>query len=286
MILTTNDSAPIAPSPLRLLLRTLEAKLGLALVCAVLLVILVGPFVAQYGPTTMNVAAPNSGPTAQNLLGADHLGRDVLSRLLLGGKNIIIIPLLSVTFAYVAAALLAIISTYKGGIADLLFGRAVEILQTLPGIFVTLLMVATFGPSTPVLVFAIAIASFPGAARVVRGAVLGQMGLDYISAAEARGENVVTIAIREIFPNIVETILADFTLRVTWAILGLSTLSFLGLGAQPPHPDWGLMIQEGRAFLQTAPLVVLAPAAALASLSIGLCLIGDALSRLQSGQIR
>lgn len=285
MMLRSIASGPTPLSSLRLLLRTFEAKLGLGLVFAVLLIILVGPLVAPYPATAVNVTTANSGPTAGHLLGGDHLGRDVLSRFLLGGKNIIIIPFLSVTFAYVAAALVAIISTYKGGIADVIFGRAIEILQTLPGIFVTLLMVATFGPSTTVLVFAIAIASFPGAARIVRGAVLSQLGLDYIYAAEARGENVVTIAIREIFPNIVDTILADFTLRITWAILGLSTLSFLGLGAQPPHPDWGLMVQEGRGFLQSAPLVLIAPAVALASLSIGLCLIGDALSRLQSGQI-
>ena len=119
----------------------------------------------------------------------------------------------------------------------------------------------------------------PGSSRVVRGAVLSQAGVDYVQAAQARGESAISVVIREILPNIIGPITVDFSLRITWGIIALSTLSFLGLGVQPPQPDWGLMIQEGRTSLQQAPLVAIVPAIGIACLSVGFNLAADAIIR-------
>lgn len=261
-----------------------EARIGLTLTLVIGFIILFGPLMAPFTPTDINLGPANSGPGMTHLLGTDHLGRDVLSRLLWGGQTIVVLPLLGVSCAYAVALLIATVAAYKGGLTDVVVSRVFEIMMTLPGLIVTLLLVATFGPGTKVLLAAIAISSLPGAARVVRAAVLSQIGMDYISAAQARGETTLSIALREIAPNILGTVVADFTLRMTWAILGLSTLSFLGLGVQPPTPDWGLMIQEARSSLQSAPLACLAPAAAIALLSVGLSLTGDAIAHIFSGE--
>jgi peptide/nickel transport system permease protein len=149
----------------------------------------------------------------------------------------------------------------------------------LPSLLKILLLVAAFGPSTPILVMAIAISNMPGSSRVVRGAVLSQAGVDYVQVAQARGESALSVVLFEILPNIAGPIAADFTLRITWGIISLSTLSFLGLGVQPPTPDWGLMIQEGRASLQQAPLVAIVPAVGIACLSVGFNLAADAIVR-------
>ena len=261
-----------------------EARIGLMLTFVIGFFILFGPLMAPFSPTDINLGPANSAPGLSHLLGTDHLGRDVLSRLLWGGQTIVVLPLLGVSAAYAVALPIAMVAAYKGGLSDVLVSRAFEIMMTLPGLIVTLLLVATFGPATKVLLAAIALASLPGAARVMRAAVLSQIGMDYISAAQARGETTLSIVLREIAPNILGTVSADFTLRMTWAILGLSTLSFLGLGVQPPTPDWGLMIQEARNSLQSAPLACLAPATAIALLSVGLSLTGDAIAHIFVGE--
>jgi peptide/nickel transport system permease protein len=225
------------------------------------------------------LAPANQGPSASHWLGTDHLGRDVLSRFLWGGRSIISIPLIAIAITYATAGLLSLVASYKGGWFDLVVARIFEFLMSLPSLLKILLLVAAFGPSTAILIIAIAISNMPGSSRVVRGAVLSQAGVDYVQAAQARGESALSVVMFEILPNILGPITADFTLRITWGIISLSTLSFLGLGVQPPQPDWGLMIQEGRSSLQQAPLVAIVPALGIACLSVGFNLAADAIIR-------
>jgi len=244
----------------------------------------VGPYIAPYSPTEVGLDQFNQSPNSVHWLGTDHLGRDVLSRFLSGGRSIIFIPVVSVTLAYLTAGLVSMVAAYKGGIFDLVVSRIVELLMSLPSLLKILLMVAAFGPSTGVLILAITIANMSGASRVVRGAVLSQSRLDYVKSSEARGEGVLIIVVQEILPNIVGPLAADYTLRITWAIIALSTLSFLGLGVQPPQPDWGLMIQDARASIKAAPLVAIVPALGIAALSVGLNLTADAIVRWSEGK--
>ena len=261
-----------------------DGGFGLFLIATMLLLIAAGPFLAPYSPTQIHLAPANQVPSLAHLLGTDHLGRDVLSRFLCGGRSIIAIPAIAVIAAYASAGLLSLVAAYKGGWLDLIVARIFEFLMSLPALLKILLLVAAFGPSTGVLIVAIAITNMPGASRVVRGAVLGQAGADYVQAAQARGESTLSVVIVEILPNILGPVAADFTLRITWGIISLSTLSFLGLGVQPPYPDWGLMIQEGRTSLQQAPLVAIVPAIAIACLSVGFNLGADAIVRHMGGE--
>lgn len=259
-----------------------DGRTGFALITCTLLVIVFGPLVAPHAPTQI-LGAANSPPSFEHLLGTDHLGRDVFSRFLWGGRSIIAIPIVAVVLTYLTAGLISLIASYKGGWLDLVAARVFEFLMSLPSLLKILMLVAAFGPSTPVLIAAIAISNMPGSSRVVRGAVLSQAGVDYVQAAQARGESAFSVVIREILPNIVGPVAADFTLRITWGIIALSTLSFLGLGVQPPQPDWGLMIQEGRSSLRVAPLVAIVPAIGIACLSVGFNLAADAMVRHVSG---
>jgi peptide/nickel transport system permease protein len=256
-----------------------DGRFGFSLIIAMLALIIVGPLLAPYGPTEIRLAPANQGPSASHWLGTDHLGRDVLSRFLWGGRSIISIPIIAISITYATGGLLSLVASYKGGWFDLIVARIFEFLMSLPSLLKILLLVAAFGPSTPVLILAIAISNMPGSSRVVRGAVLSQAGVDCVQAAQARGESALSVVIREILPNILGPIAADFSLRITWGIISLSTLSFLGLGVQPPQPDWGLMIQEGRSSLQQAPLVAIVPAIAIACLSVGFNLAADAIVR-------
>lgn len=268
------------------ILSSRDGRAGFVLIAIMLTLIATGPLLAPYAPTEIRLAPANSAPSWRHWLGTDHLGRDVLSRFLCGGQNIITIPVVAVTLTYLTAGLLSLVASYKGGLFDVAVARIFEFLMSLPSLLKILMLVAAFGPSTPILVIAIAISNMPGSSRVVRGAVLSQAGVDYVQAAQARGESAMSVVIREILPNIVGPIAADFTLRITWGIIALSTLSFLGLGVQPPQPDWGLMIQEGRTSLQQAPLVAIVPAIGIACLSVGFNLAADAIiKQLSDGKL-
>jgi peptide/nickel transport system permease protein len=267
------------------ILSSRDGRAGFILIAVTLAIIAFGPMIAPYAPTQI-LGGANRPPTLDHWLGTDHLGRDVLSRFLWGGRSIIAIPVIAVVLTYLTAGLISLVASYKGGWLDLIAARVFEFLMSLPSLLKILMLVAAFGPSTPVLILAIAISNMPGSSRVVRGAVLSQAGVDYVQAAQARGESALSVVIREILPNIVGPVAADFTLRITWGIIALSTLSFLGLGVQPPQPDWGLMIQEGRSSLRVAPLVAIIPAIGIACLSVGFNLAADAMVRHVSGDQR
>jgi peptide/nickel transport system permease protein len=259
------------------ILSSRDGRFGFILIGIMLALIVFGALFAPYSPTDIRLAPANSPPSVKHWLGTDHLGRDALSRFLWGGRTILTIPVLAVTISYATAGLLSLVASYKGGMLDVVVARIFEFLMSLPSLLKILMLVAAFGPSTPVLIMAISISNMPGLSRVVRGAVISQAGVDYVQAAQARGESALSVVIREILPNIVGPITADFTLRITWGIIALSTLSFLGLGVQPPTPDWGLMIQESRTSLQQAPLVAIVPAMGIACLSVGFNLAADAI---------
>jgi peptide/nickel transport system permease protein len=269
--------ASAAPSTLwASVVRSKQGRFGVALVGLMLAVIAFGRFIAPYDPSATGVGPPDVGPSGQHLLGTDALGRDVLSRLLTGGDQIIVIPVAAVLLAYAIGGSLGFAAAYRGGRVDSGITRLFNVLMAMPTFLLVLVTIAAVGPSFGVLVLVITLADLPRVGRIVRGLVLGQATTDYVTAARARGERAWSVFGREIAPNIVGPAVSDLALRVTYGIIVLATLSFLGLGTQPPEPDWSLMIQEGRASITAAPLGVIAPATAIALLSVGFNLIADA----------
>jgi peptide/nickel transport system permease protein len=267
------------PAFWRTILGTLEGRLGLALALLMLGLIAVARFFAPYEPTALAVGPVGAGPSSEHLLGTDNLGRDVLSRFLVGGDGVLLVPLAAVTLAFVAGGGLGMLGAYLRGPVDALISRTFDVLMALPPLLLVLVLIAGLGTSRIVLILTVALVFVPRMGRVVRGATQAVVTSDYVAAAQARGERTASIIVRELLPNAAAPVIADYALRLTYAIIFVSTLSFLGLGARPPSSDWGLMVSESRGFLTVSPWATLAPAIGIATLSIALTLIADALTR-------
>jgi peptide/nickel transport system permease protein len=267
------------PSAWRAVLASTEGRIGLGVALIVLFVIVFGRFFTPYPPNEIGVGPATATPNSHHLLGTDSLGRDTLSRLLVGGTHIILIPLIAVTLAWIIGGVLGMLGTYKGGGVDTLITRAFDLVMALPPLVLVLVSIAALGTSNVVLVITIMLVYLPRMGRLVRGATQAVITSEYVASAQARGERTAAILLREVLPNIVSPTVADFALRITYGVIFVATLNFLGLGVQPPNADWGVMVSEGRGFINIDPVATLAPAAAIALLSIALNLIADALTQ-------
>jgi len=267
------------PSAIRAVLQSTEGRIGLVLGLVVLFVIVFGRFFTPYRPNAIQVGPSATGPSWSHLLGTDALGRDVLSRLLVGGGAIILIPLVAVTIAWVLGLTLGMLGVYKGGVVDALTTRFLDLLLTLPPLLIVLTLIGGAGTSNLVLVASLVLVYTPRMGRIARGATQAVITSEYVQAAQARGERTFAILFREVLPNIISPSVADYALRITYGVIFIATLNFLGLGVQPPNADWGVMVSEGRGFINIDPVATLAPAAAIALLSIALNLIADALTQ-------
>jgi peptide/nickel transport system permease protein len=283
------DSMPLAALRPRWTARRLQllrpithswtGRSGLIIVGAILVVVIFGPALAPHPPDQLAVGLPLSPPGKGLPFGTDNLGRDVFSRFLSGGRMILLIPLAAVALATVTGGLLGMIAGYAGGVLDAVVGRVFDILLTLPPLLIALAIIAGFGSSTPVLLITVAVIFAPQIGRVARGAALAVVTAEYVQAARARGERPVTIVVREIAPNIAGPLISDLALRVTYGVIFISSLNFLGLGAQPPSPDWGLSVASSLGYVQVQPWAALAPVIGIAALSVGLNLIADSIIR-------
>ena len=231
---------------------------GLTLVCAVLLMSMIGPFIAPYDPYKF-LAAPFSPSGSQFWLGTDVLGRDVLSRVLAGGYRIIALSLLATILGVAAGSLFGIIAGYSKGTTDDLIMRSLDVAMAFPQIILALLFVSILGPQLWLIVVIVAALHAPQVARVARAATLRVSEEDYVRYAESQGTSFVSIVVREILPNIRVPIGVELGLRFTYSIGLMSGLNFLGLGTQPPTPDWGLMINENRIGMAASPYAVVVP---------------------------
>jgi peptide/nickel transport system permease protein len=256
-----------------------EGKLGLAILTVFLLMVVFGPAIAPYSPYAIGVGIPNTGPSSAHLLGCDDLGRDIFSRLLCGARSVILAPLAATILAFAIGGLIGLIVGYRRGLADTIATRGIDVFLALPPLLIVLVVIAAAGTSTVVIVLSVALVYSPRVARVLRGATQGVSTQEYIQAAQARGEGTTGIVLRELLPNITPTVLVEFAVRLTYVIIFITTLNFLGLGVQPPSPNWGRMLFEARTTIVTNPIAAIAPAVALGALSVSIGLIADAVTR-------
>jgi peptide/nickel transport system permease protein len=257
-------------------------RIGLLLVTLMLVVIVFGPALAPHPPNELYVGVPLTRPGNGLVLGTDNLGRDVLSRFLTGGRMVLLVPLAAVTLATLTGGLVGLVAAYVGGLFDSIVARVFDILLTLPPLLIALAVIAGFGSSVIVLLLTVAVIFAPQIGRVTRGATSAVVTADYVQAARARGERKITIAVREIAPNIMAPVVSDLALRVTYGVIFVASLNFLGLGAQPPSSDWGLSIANSLGFVQVQPYASLAPVFGVAALSVGMNLIADSMMRYLS----
>ena len=251
---------------------------GLSLLFAVLAVALLGGLIAPH-TITETVGPPGRGPSSSAPLGTDYLGRDVLSRVLHGGRSVVILGSAATALAYVSGLTVGLVAGYRGGLIDTLLMRGVDVLLALPGLLVLLLLVAGLGSHVWVLLLGVMLVQIPGIARVMRTATLEVSTRGYVEAAVARGERTSALLGREIMPNITPVLLADLGIRFGVSIVFIASMNFLSLGLTPPKADWGLMISENRDYVSLNVWGVLAPAVMLALLTIAVNLTADAYVR-------
>jgi peptide/nickel transport system permease protein len=251
-----------------------SAAFGFWMVVFWIVVACLAPLLAPYPPNAMvgkNVAPPSQ----TNLLGADNMGRDILSRTIWGARPILVLAPIAVAIATVLGVAVGLFAGYLGGAGDDVLMRLLDAAMAFPTLLLYLVIIAALGPSKVNVVLAIAIAGFPGVARLVRSMVLDVKNREFVAAARLRGESTAYILFREIMPNCMGPVFIDACLRVGYAAFAIGTLGFLGLGLPPPDPDWGKMVADGRVWIITAPWMVLVPSLAISSLVVGLNLFAD-----------
>jgi peptide/nickel transport system permease protein len=260
-------------------LGTRTGRVGVAICVLVLLLAIIGPLVRPYDPTAP-LGTPFEPPSSAHVLGTDFLGRDVLSRFLSGGLAIIFVGILAPVLAYAIGIPIGMVAGYRrGGPTDWLTASVVDVWLAFPPIILVLGLLAAAGPALTVVVLGIAAVFLPRIIRVVRSITIEVASAEFVEAAVARGERTRSIVFREILPNIWTPALADFGLRVTGSLILFASLAFLGLGVEPPASNWGLMISENRLGISINPWTIIAPAIALALITIGVNLMADSVAR-------
>jgi peptide/nickel transport system permease protein len=259
------------------LVRTPQGVLGLFLLVVLVLACVAGGAVAPYSPEAMDFAGRFAPPGAKHWFGADQLGRDVLSRLLTGARSTIPLAVAATFSGAAVGACIGTLSAYLCGRWDEAITRTIDAVMAVPHLLLALILVSTLGKGSLNAALAIAISVAPSMARVTRSVALAVRQQDYVKAAIARGEGGNWIVLREMLPNVAAPVIIEATIRVAFAVMTFATLSFLGLGAQPPASEWGLMVSEARRFMHQAPWIIVAPALAIALTAICFNLLGDGL---------
>jgi peptide/nickel transport system permease protein len=260
--------------------------LGALIVLAVVSSALFAQWISPYSPYDLDVTVMLQAPSADHWLGTDELGRDVPSRTIYAARISIEVALFAVAVGLVGGTIIGVLATYVGGVADLILMRLMELLFSFPAILLAIVLMASLGTSILNAMLAIGIVFIPGFARLARATTTLSLQQQYIEAARTIGMSHARIILREILPNIVTPLLVEAAVAFAYAVLLESALSFLGLGAQPPYPSWGNMLNTGRGFMAQAPWLSIVPGLALFLCVLGFNLLGDGLRDMLDPHLR
>lgn len=258
--------------------RNVTIIIGAAILIFWVVMAIIAPVIVPYGINEMQSGQVWKPPSAAHPFGTDNLGRDIFTRLMIGARQMVVLPALSVSLAVVIGSSIGLLSGYRGGWVDEIIMRVMDAMMAFPVLMLYLMIIAAVGASVVNVVLAVAIATAPAVSRLVRGLVLDLRSREFVAAARMRGESTSYILFREILPNTINPIIVDALVRIGYAAFSISALGFLGLGVPPPNPDWGGMVSEARNALIITPTAPLIPALAIASLVIGFNLLADGLS--------
>jgi peptide/nickel transport system permease protein len=255
-------------------------------VAMVLMAALFAPQIAPYSPYELNVASMLQGPSATHWLGTDELGRDVLSRTIYAARISVEVALVAVGVGLIGGTIIGIVAAYFGGVLDMLLMRLMELLFSFPAILLAVILLASLGTSILNAMIAIGIIFIPGFSRLARAASHDVLRQQYVDAARTIGMSDLRILVREILPNVTTPLLVEAAVAFAYAVLLESALSFLGLGAQPPEPSWGNMLNTGRGFMAQAPWLGIVPGMAMFLCLLGFNLLGDGLRDVLDPKLR
>ena len=256
------------------------AALGAAIVLAWVVVALCAPVLAPYDYTHGDFTSIIAPPSLQHVFGTDNFGRDVLSRVLMGSRTVLLLAAVSTLASLVCGTVIGLVAGYYGAIVDEVVMRFADAAMSLPAILLALLILSMMGPGSGGLFAATVVVFSPHVARVVRSAVLPLVGCEFIAAARLRGERGPSIMLRELVPNLLGVLAVEGSIRIGYALFLIASLGFLGVGVQPPTPDWGVMVSEAQDYATQAPWMVIFPALAISSLVIGVNLVSDGAKQL------
>lgn len=266
-----------APPPRRRVRHNTGALVGLIILVVVGGAVLLAPWLAPYDPLAMDPPAQLQPPSTMHWAGTDLFGRDLFSRLLFGGRTSLLVGIVAVLMALLPGTLLGLLAGYHGRRVDGLIMAFMDVMLAFPSVLLAMLIVSITGRGLSNVMIAVGVASIPGYTRLVRGQVLAVRKQPYVRAAITVGCSTARVVFRHILPNVLSSLVVMATLNVGWAILNASALSFLGLGVQPPWPEWGTMLREGREFLREAPWIATFPGLALSLVVVAINLLGDGL---------
>ena len=255
--------------------RNKRAMVGMYIMLAILLLAIFAPVIAPYGYDDQVLTEAFQSPSLKHLCGTDNFGRDVFSRLLYGGRISLTLGLIAVALSTIVGIIVGAISGYYGGAVDNLIMRCMDIMQSIPSILLAIAIASTLGGSMVNCMIAIGISSVPLNARLMRGMMLSVRQNDYVEAARCANASDLRIMFREIIPNAMSPMIVNMTLGYAGALLNAAALSFIGLGAQPPSPEWGAMITAGKTYITRYPYLITAPGIAIMLTVISLNLFGD-----------
>ncbi len=262
---------------LREILSRPATAVGAAIFVFFLIIALIGPWIAPYGNNEQIAEDARQPPSAKHLFGTDNLGRDVFSRVLLGARDVLTLAGAGTVLAVALGTTIGLITGYQGGLVDEIVMRFFDSLLALPALLLALLLLGSLGPSRNSVMVVIVVVYTPIVARVVRSVVLSVKTRGYVEAARVQGEAYPYILFREIFPSTLPALAVEAALRFSYAIFLVASLGFLGVGVQPPSPDWGLMVKEARANVTQTPWALYFPAGAIAVVVVGVNLLADGL---------
>lgn len=254
--------------------------LGFAVVSFFLLMALIGPLIAPYTYSEQRLAERLAPPSEQFLFGTDHFGRDIFSRILVGSRDVYLVAGSGTALAVVLGLTLGLFSGYKGGLPDEIMMRTMDVILSVPPLLLAMVILFSLGPSRVNVILVVGFLYIPMVARVVRSVVLDIKSRQFVEAAKLRGESSVYIVFKEIFPNVLPHLAVEASMRFSYAIFLTASLGFLGLGVQPPSPDWGLMVGEARTWFHQARWVLYFPAGAIMLLVVSVGFMSDGLRRM------
>jgi len=254
--------------------------IGFAIVIIFLLIALLGPLLAPYVYTAQNLPNKLQPPSDEHFFGTDQFGRDVYSRILVGSRDVLTVAGSGTLLAVFFGLLLGLLSGYRGGLFDELIMRAMDVILSIPPLLLAMVILFSLGPSRINVIIVVGFLYIPMVARVVRSVVLDLKTRQFVEAARLRGESSLYILYKEIFPNVLPHLAVEASMRFSYSIFLVASLGFLGLGVQPPSPDWGLMVGEARTWFHQARWVLYFPAGAIALLVVGVGFMSDGLRRM------
>lgn len=255
--------------------KAFSAKLGIFLLLFIILACLIGPFLSPYGVNDVDLMNMYAGPSKEHILGCDGMGRDMLTRLLYGGRYSLALGICASLFGAAVGVIIGSIGGYFGGVTETVIMRFMDVWSALPGTMLCILVSNAMGSGFFATVIALTVGGIPGTVRMIRGQILSERSKEYIEAAQSINCSSATIMFKHLLPNVIQPVIVTTTMGIGSTMIMAASLSYIGLGIQPPNPEWGAMLTEGRSYIRTYPHLLLVPGIAIALTVFAINLMGD-----------